>query len=40
MITYVLNGVKDSKCVICSDIETVYESVSGDAVILECEKLY
>jgi hypothetical protein len=40
MITYVLNGVKDSKCIICSQIETAVEAVDGNARILEIEKLY
>jgi hypothetical protein len=40
MITYILNGKKDSLCVRCSNIETAYESVSGEATILECEKLF
>lgn len=40
MITYILNGIKDSKCVICSHIETAVEAVDGEAKILEIEKLY
>jgi hypothetical protein len=40
MITYILNGVKDSKCIICSQIETAVDSVDGNARILEIEKLY
>jgi hypothetical protein len=40
MITFLLNGIKDSKCVICSQIETAVESINGDAEILEIEKLY
>lgn len=40
MITYILNGVKDSKCIICSNIETAIEAIDGKAKILETEKLY
>lgn len=40
MITYVLNGVKNSKCVMCSAIETAIESIDEDAKILDWEKLY
>jgi hypothetical protein len=40
MITYILNGVKDSKCIICSNIDIAVESIDGDAKILEIDKLY
>jgi hypothetical protein len=40
MITYILNGVKDSKCIICSHIDIAVEAVDGSAKILEIEKLY
>jgi hypothetical protein len=39
MITYILNGIKDSKCILCSNIETAVESIDGDARILEIEKI-
>jgi len=40
MITYILNGVKDSKCIICPNIEIAVESVDGSAELMEIEKLY
>lgn len=40
MVTYILNGVKNSKCIICRKIETAYESIDKDAIVIECEKLY
>lgn len=40
MITYILNGVKDSKCVICSNIEIAVEAIDSGAKIIEIEKLY
>jgi hypothetical protein len=40
MITYILNGVRESKCIICSQIETAVETIDGDAKILEVEKIY
>jgi hypothetical protein len=40
MITFILNGVKDSKCIVCSCIDIAIESIDGKAFILETEKLY
>lgn len=40
MITYILNGIKDSKCIICFNTETAVEAIDGNAKILEIEKLY
>ncbi|UGO50867.1 hypothetical protein PQE70_gp014 [Bacillus phage vB_BanS_Nate] len=35
MITYILNGVRESKCIICSNIETAVESIDGTATIVD-----
>jgi hypothetical protein len=40
MITYILNGVRDSKCIICLNAETAVEAIDGSAKILDIEKLY
>jgi hypothetical protein len=40
MITFMLNGKKDSLCVVCKNAETAVNKVSGNAKILEIEKLY
>lgn len=40
MITFVLNGIKDSLCVICSNIDIAINEIDGSAKILEIEKLY
>lgn len=40
MITYILNNIKDSKCVISGNIDTAIEAIDGDAKILEIEKIY
>lgn len=40
MITYLLNNVRISKCILCSRIETAVESIDRNAKILEIEKLY
>lgn len=40
MITYILNNQKESKCVICSNLETAIESVDGNATLVGWEKLY
>ena len=40
IITYELNGVKDSLCVRCKNLETAIECIDKNAKILEFEKLY
>lgn len=40
MITYILNGVRNSLCVQCKNAETAVNKIDGDAEILEIEKLY
>jgi len=40
MITYILNGVRHSKCIICSNAETAVEAIDGTAKILEIYKSY
>lgn len=40
MITYILHGIRHSKCIICSNIDTAVESIDGTATILEIYKSY